>query len=283
MSDMQSFAKSLHKEQLKYAPDQVSMQGERTAAELEATETRQVGAMDEQFPTAKLTTYDEKDKEMVAKLQLSEGMTTGITPFGKMEARDSDFKWAQRKAAAAETAAFQAYFAKNFDLMDPAQKRVAKRLYPEFYAERKKLLKQQTKNLFRLAKIKLEGIESFKDLKTTYLAESGRLDVGPLKNLLNPEALRRTEAEQQVSFQRGLANPFLVYGKEVYPSTTKNRNVESDAWATRKTTGESQYAIENGVNEAGFPPFIGTATNRGDEQWWKVLNKGLPQGAPTPL
>ncbi len=102
------FAESLHKEELKHAPDQINMAaGARDPDALAEIPTRQPGAMDEQFPTNALTSYDKKDKEMMAKLQLGQGMPVGYTPFGKMEAKDEDFKWAQKKQAAAELANFQ--------------------------------------------------------------------------------------------------------------------------------------------------------------------------------
>lgn len=42
----------------------------------------------------------------MAKIQL-QGDEVGYTPFGKLEARDSDFKWYQEKLAAQEAANFQ--------------------------------------------------------------------------------------------------------------------------------------------------------------------------------
>lgn len=214
---------------------------------------------------------------MVAKLQLQDGAPTGYTPFGKMIAKDEDFEWYMRKQAAAEKANFQRWFAQNFDLMSPAQKQIAKRLYPEFYRERKQLLKTQTKNLMRLAKLKLEGPQSIKDLHTQYLAETGRLDVGPLQNLLNPEQQATwSQGVSQGAFKRGLANPWLAMGKFAYEQgdTDAERLGQSEYFAARR------YADSNrqlGFGNQGFPPF-GDANNAqvGDAQWFKVLKSGLP-------
>lgn len=103
------FAESLHEQQMKFKPDQVNVAaGTRTRAQLDATAPRTPNVMDEQFPTASLTQYEpEKDRQMVAKLQLQEGAPTGYTPFGKMIAKDEDFEWYMRKQAAAEKANFQ--------------------------------------------------------------------------------------------------------------------------------------------------------------------------------
>ena len=62
---------------------------------------RERGVMDEQFPTADLSAADPRDAVMKAKLDLQQGLPTGVTPFGKLVARDADFEWLQKKQAAA--------------------------------------------------------------------------------------------------------------------------------------------------------------------------------------
>ena len=47
------------------------------------------------------------DRVQEAKLQLQTPGQVGYTPFGKLEARDEDFKWYQRKQEAVEAANFQ--------------------------------------------------------------------------------------------------------------------------------------------------------------------------------
>jgi len=262
------FAESLHKEELKYAPDQINMAPvQDEERRLQRTQIRQPGVMDEQFPTEKFTEYSPEDREKVAKLQVGD-------QFGLRLAEKSDFDWYQRKQAAAEAANFERWFAKEFDLMDPAQKQRAKELYPEFYASRKKLLKKQAKNLMRLAKIKLEGIQDFKDLQTSYLAETGRLDVGPLNSILNPENAAMDKHDTQKTFVRGLANPFLVFGKEAYPATTASRESQFVQYETRKYD-DAQF--KRGIDSSGFPPFRGDEATRGDESWFETLSAGLPQ------
>ncbi len=162
--------------------------------------------------------------------------------------------------------------------MSPAEKKRAKELYPAFYAERKKLLKQQTKNLYDLARIKLHGIESFDDLKKTYLAETGRLDVGPLENLLNPELVNLgtgAKRDNQARFERGLANPFSVFGKEPIPMNVSTRREQSEMWADRRKNTLWSTGTKLGVEDTGFPPFSGSSTNRGDQAWYQVLRNGI--------
>lgn len=275
-----AFAKSLEKKQMKFKPDQVNVAADARTENLDEVAPRTRNVMDEQFPTASLTAYDERDKVMAAKLQLAQGSEVGYTPFGKLIAKDEDFKWAQRKQAAAEVADFERWFAQEFDLMDPAQKERAKELYPQFYAARKKLLKTQTKNLMNLARIKLEGITSFEDLKTTYLAETGRLDLGPLQHILNPEGDQEAKRYAQGRFTRGLANPFLVFGKQAYPANRGAHLARAEAYAERDYPNSSTRL---GYGNQGFPPFGAQVSDQSDAQWYQVLRdsiSGLGGAAP---
>lgn len=269
----------------KMKEDQVNLAPAR-AKPLEEEVPRAPNVMDEQFPTASLGAKDPRDEVQMAKLQLQEGSQTGYTPFGKLIAKDSDFEWYQKKAAAAEAANFQQWFAKNFDMMSPAQKKRAKELYPEFYKQRKKLVKQQAKNLIRFANLKLQGPETFDDLYLQYLAESGRLDLGPLQNLLHPEqaaihvgggeyrALNEAEKANltQRKFQRGLLSPFRVFGAEAVPALStwnaeESRAVESSIFANRDVPLQTFEAGYTG----GFPPMGNANVNQSDAQWWQRL------------
>ncbi len=273
---------TIHSKQDKLAPNSVIVDGVdgRSDAKIHAKPLadvgiRQHGIMDEQFPTAGLSAANERDKIMEAKiaLQTAPGMTPGMTPFGKLEAKEADFKWLQEKQAAAEAANFQRWFAEEFDHMSPAEKKRAKELYPEFYAQRKKLLKQQTKNLFALARLKLEGIQNRDDLITQYLAETGRLDVGPLNHLLHPE-LSEDSATQKARFQRGLLSPFRVFGTESLVDGTNGltaRRYESGLY-----TSVNPASLAGGESlgyTSGFPPMGNDNRKQGDLQWWTALQQ----------
>lgn len=270
--EAQALTQTIHAKQDKLSPNSVSFADQRPATqELENVAPRQDGVMDEQFATNGLEAKDPRDREMMARIALSDG--AGNTKFGKLEARPEDFKWLQKKQAAAETAAFQAWFAKNFDLMSPADKARAKELYPEFYAQRKKLLKQQTKNLMRLAKLKLEGIQNKDDLITSYLAETGRLDMGPLNHILKPE--EDLSSNQAARFKRGLLSPFRVFGEEaIDPAGTTNfaqRKLESKTnFATRSQPDD---AYKRGAYGVGFPPMPQENFNQGDKAWYELLSQ----------
>ncbi len=280
-----ALARSVRAKQQQLAPDQLNLAPvtDERAARLADAPPRAADTMDEQFPTADITAKSDRDRVMEAKLQLGEGSATGYTPFGKLIARDEDFEWYQKKQAAAEVANFQTWFAKEFDHMSPADKKRAKELYPEFYKQRKRLLKQQTKNLMRLAKLKLEGVEDFDDLKTQYLAETGRLDVGPLQNLMHPETYAGTvgKADMQKKFRRGLLSPFRVFGEEALPlggeSGIGMRMKEGPEFAARKY---DPLSFEQGLGTQGFPPMVNSESRnpsmQQDKFWFQML-----QGGPT--
>lgn len=264
------FAQGLDQREKTFQPDQVVLAAEKDSrtredgerVRLDEVAPRTVGVMEEQFPNAELTAYDPRDKQMEARLALQQPDKPGYTPFGKLIARDEDFEWYQKKAAAAETAAFQQWFAEQFDLMDPAQKKRAKELYPKFYAQRMRTLEQNAQNLVRLAKIKLDGAEDLNDVETLYLAENGRLNLGPLQNLLKPESSlklgdKNLRNKQDKIFTRGLLNPFQVYGKQAYPSTKTGREDRAKIFETRNLS----------ANDSNFREF----KDRGDASWFKQL------------
>lgn len=241
---------------------------------------RKPGEMDEQFPTDAFVAREEQDKIQEAKLQLQTPGQPGYTPFGKLEAKDEDFKWLERKAAAAEYANFQAWFAKEFDHMAPAEKKRAKELFPEFYAERMRMLKKNAENAVRLAKLKLEGIEDMDDLKTAYLAESGRLDLGPLQNLMHPELAQQGEAGAQQKFMRGLLNPWTIYGQGA--TLAKDQTVTASRVAQSKMYRSQVGTLANDSTQVGRQlgvttgvVDIGATANKWQDQsnavWYKKL------------
>ena len=163
---------------------------------------------DEQFPTTAYESPEEEDALMTAKLQMQQ-QGKGVTPFGVLQAKDSDFEWLRRKREASEYANFSQWFAQNFDKMDVTQKKLAKELFPSFYNERLQQLDRSISLQAKLAKLKLLGIEGKEDLMLQYAAEAGYIDADPLENILHPERVKalQKEKERQTRFGRGLLNP----------------------------------------------------------------------------
>lgn len=168
---------------------------------------RTPGRMDEQFPTDDLTQEDPRDKIMAAKLALADKQ--GVTPFGQLIASDSDFDWLDRKRAKEDEADLQAWFAQNYDFMAPEQKAVARRLWPDFYAQRQRMLERNVRLQQRIAELKLHGPQNKNDLMLQYAIESGYIPADPLENILHPERTKeaREREARQATFARGLLNP----------------------------------------------------------------------------
>lgn len=263
----------IEKDQQKLAPDSVNMAMDEPADRLANVPPRQRGVMDEQFPTDQLSSKDERDKIMDAKIQLSQGMPPGVTPFGKMTLSDEDLKWLERKQKAVEAANFQKWFAEWFDHASPADKAKAKKLLPNFYSQREALLKKQCGNLFDVARIKLNGVESFSDLRKQYELETGRLDVGPLNHLLNPES-DPEKANAAGRFQRGLLSPWRVFGEEAFPldgrSGVLQRGYEQASWSNRNFDAPKTIALGA---KTGFPPMDSFETNQRTGNWWELLQR----------
>lgn len=272
-----SIAQKVLSEQEKFAPDRVNLAlGARKGnVDLDDAKPRQPGVVDEQFPTGDLSAKSPKDELMQAKLALqtknAQGQLVGEGPFGKLKYSDDDARWLMEKQKAAEKAEFQMWFARNFDMMDPASKKWAREHYPEFYAARQRMIGQQAQNLVKLANLKLNGVKSFDDLMTQYLAETGRLDIGAVKHILNPEEDPQTE-NYDYNFKRGLLSPFRVFGQEASRQTKAQRASEFSDFATRNYQDDVQdsYGLKGGPGPLQMPS--NGETNQGVDKWWKMLS-----------
>jgi hypothetical protein len=102
------------------------------------------------------------------------------------------------------------------------------------------------------------------------MAETGRLDLGPLQNLMHPEqddSRSRGKALAQMKFERGLGNPWRAFGKEAIPENIKVREEQSVNYAARAKTESAQFGVQLGA-KTGPMPFDVDQTNQGDEKWW---------------
>jgi hypothetical protein len=275
--------KQVERKQDELSPEQVTFAPER-AEDVSQIDPRAPGVTDEQFPTADLAAPKSKaDKLWATKLQIQDQTgQTGVTPFGVLEAKDEDFKRLQDRQALMEEANFQAWFAKFFDYASPAQKKRAKELYPQYYAQRKALLKRQSENLYRYARLKLMGVEDEDDLRTAYAAETGRLDIGPLTHLLHPEQNERAQGMQERKFARGMWNPWRVFGDEAVGSQgqaqTSVRAEQMQNYAQRAWPGWNSAL---GMT-TGMPPTNSVDQNQGTNTWWRVMRNAVADIPPAP-
>lgn len=208
----------------------------------------------QQFPTDALGKEDERDKIMSLKAALTQpaagGDGIGGTQFGKMKLQEADLKWIEKKQKEAEEANFQQWFALEFDRMNPADKQAAKKLFPEFYAQRKRLIRKQAKNLAHISRIRLTGPESLKDLMYMWLADQGRLDLGALQNLMTPRD--DFDDPSDVRFVRGLFNPARPQPKT---GNQPFRDGQYGLWNQDNTLPGARNARQNYGFGAGFGNF----------------------------
>lgn len=201
--------------------NQIQMPGgkdatDRTDEELAATPLRDPTAVDEQFPTAAHIESKPEDVLLAAKVDLAAqteaakpGGLPGVTPFGVLQAKDSDFQRLIDIREKELNVQFEKWFASNFDKMDVTHKAVARELFGKFYEDRLKNLDTNLELTRRIARLKITGAQTKEDLELLYAMEAGLVDTDYLDNLLHPERVIQAEKEErrQARFRRGLFNP----------------------------------------------------------------------------
>lgn len=221
--------------------------------------------VDEQFPTAGLQDSDPRDEIMTAKLSVQDKDHPGITPFGQMIAKDSDFEWLRKKREAEAYANFQTWFAQNFDKMSPPQKEMAKKLFPRFYQERLQQLDRTIELQRKLAKLKLMGPENANDLMLQYAAESGLIEADPVHAVMHPEEAekQKKDEERKARYSRGLLNPRRL-ARGDWGTGKRQANAEA-IFGEGRIPGGANAAYNLGVGDAGFSAFGKVSANYADD------------------
>lgn len=264
--------------------DEQTMIAQGVRKKEEAETIRSATVPDVQFPTT-FQSHDARDKVMAAKLALADAK--GVTPFGQLIASEADFDWVERKRLAAEEANFQAWFAMNYDRQAPHIKAMARKLFPDFYEQRMKVLEKNVRLQQRVAELKLNGIQSKDDLYLQYAIESGLIPSDPLEDILHPESAMRAEKAKyrQRAFVRGLLNP-RAWGTP----NTSDRTVQSsandllsefksgvDAW---KLGHKDSRDTPHGFSIEDFPSFTKSSKLFGKQQ--QVTNAFTATAAAAP-
>lgn len=205
--------------------DQIAMAGgkdatPRTEQELAETPLRDSQSVDEQFPTAAHIESDPRDPMLALKAELVEDSMKaqetqggeakpGVTPFGVLQAKDSDFQRLIEIRERELEKQFEQWFATNFDRMDPTHKALARKLFEKFYNDRLKNLDTNLETTKRIARLKITGPQTKEDLYLLYAMDAGLIDTDYLDNLLHPEQVKRNqdEAQRQANYRRGMFNP----------------------------------------------------------------------------
>jgi hypothetical protein len=194
----------------------------RSDADLKKLPIRDPAAVDVQFPTDAHQESDPRDMMLAAKLDLARAneaaqkaaqpnkpVTPGVTPFGVMQASNSDFQRLIDVREKELELQFEQWFATNFDKMDVTHKATARQLFNKFYEDRLKNLDKNLETTRKIARLKITGPQTKEDLYLLYAQEAGLIDTKYLDNLLHPEktAYQQNLAYRQSMFRRGLFNP----------------------------------------------------------------------------
>ena len=223
---------------------------ERDQKEFEETPLYSKDDVDEQFPTAAFQDSKPDDKLLAMKAELGKANEAaqaaadpdkkplpGVTPFGVMMAKDSDFQRLIEIREKELELRFEQWFASNFDKMDPAHKAMARDTYQKFYNDRLKNLDTNLEQTRRLARLAITGPQTKEDLYLMFAKDSGLIDTAYLDNLLHPEKVEdETKAKtRQTNFRRGLFSPkrFLRGAshepREQMSRATNNRSLAAPA------------------------------------------------------
>lgn len=258
-------------------PNQIAMGGGKDGGDrpasgqpgaLDTTPVRDRTATDEQFPTNHLTSEHPKDEVMTEKLELqakSEAKgTPGVTDFGVLKATDEDFKYMADKREMEYEAAFDQWFAVNFDKMAPEQKQLARHLFSKFYDRRIANLDNNINLLRTIAHVKVRGAQDKDDLLLLFAVESGLIDTDFLENILHPErvAASQNKAIRQANYNRGLFSPKRLVRGDWGPNTREQNATKA---VGRKAGAFGYKPWENGVNGNPFS-MIGTVDEQQEKQ-----------------
>jgi hypothetical protein len=253
--------------------DQIAMAGgkdatERTEQELADTPLRDAGAVDEQFPTATHIESDPRDPMLALKAELVEdnmkekgpGALPGVTPFGILQAKDSDFQRLIEIREKELEKQFEQWFATNFDRMDPTHKAMARQLFGKFYQDRLNNLDTNLETTKRIARLKITGPQTKEDLYLMYAMEAGLVDTDYLDNLLHPERVARNQNDEarQANYRRGLFNPkrfvrgdWGLKNRQNNATAVLGRNANRIGGTSGFGVGGSPFTVQGNVSEQG--------------------------------
>lgn len=100
---------------------------------------------------------------------------TGNTPFGLAHTSDKDWVWAAKKMQLRRALEYDKLFVKMWDLTSPLEVAEARKIYPEFFENRKKIIRIIAEMQTQLACIFLTGYKDKKDVD--FLIELRMLNV----------------------------------------------------------------------------------------------------------
>ena len=146
-----------------------------------------------------------------------------ISPSRPMPFTDRDMDYMKRKRADEEFAAYESWLSNRFDLNDPAEVQLFKKIAPSYFARREALINEQIDLTSKYAKLKLFGPESEEDLQVEYMVETGRtqLPKGPIWDpwtwMANQAGVSQAELDNDAAGSgRTVFNKLMKYNQATY-------------------------------------------------------------------
>lgn len=145
-----------------------------------------------------------------------------ITPSRPYPVQEWELQYMRDKAANEDYAAYRQWLSNKYDLNDMATRAWFKQIAPEYFSEKRELLKELMDRHAKYSLLRLAGPENEEDLRFEYAVETGRIPIpkGPFYNPLEwnvnemsrvPQNVAEFEEElvklNQKAYQYGMFNP----------------------------------------------------------------------------
>lgn len=152
------------------------------------------------------TYYQLKSQVLKEGLPLTDGKGGAVAQNYTVTDRDIDYIASKQEAQT--LAQFEAWISTLYNFKDPAQVKLFKEMYPEYYKRRENVIDNIAEQQARYAKLMLTGPQNLDDAKFMYKAQIGLVPLisGPL---WNPSEWFKTDA---TNMQLALFNPWKVLG-----------------------------------------------------------------------
>lgn len=218
------------------------------------TSTVAQGGMAAPSMPRKFEARDRYDDIMEQKMKLMDN--EGMTPFGQVYYDDKVGRWLEKKQAAVETANLDAWFGKQYNKASLAERQFAQQIYPEYYAERERLMMERAQMVVKIKSILLRGPRTPEDLHIQYLLNTGRIQLPPDWDRIGASSLTAEvpdQAAQQARFTRQLVRlpRFLVPSqREANANSGTGRAVGGNpTLANQQRFGQWEAGVEASKNQ----------------------------------
>jgi hypothetical protein len=225
----------------------------------------QGGAIPAQLPR-KVVAFDRMDDEMNTKMQMMDDK--GMTPFGQVYYDDKVGRWLERKAAAVETANLDAWFNKEFNKPNLADRQFAQQIYPEFYREREKLMMERAQEVLKLKMIQLRGPQSKEDMYKLWMLNTGRVELPDDWDRIGSDGgqVGNTDAQQR-NFRSGLVRLPLF-------DSAGTRSQGPDTRFGDTTARNTPFYQASQTSNASNPFYVPTTENTSARQFRPLQSGG---------